>query len=41
MVGQRSQIVMTHPELVNFINQSRTATLATIGPNGIPLLVAI
>jgi PPOX class probable F420-dependent enzyme len=32
---------MTHDEIVTFIEQSRTATMATIGPNGLPHLVAM
>lgn len=39
--NQRSQIVMTDDEIAAFIAQSRTATMATIGPTGLPHLVAM
>ncbi len=39
--NQRSQIAMTDDEIATFIEQSRTATMATIGPNGMPHLVAM
>ena len=39
--NQRSQIVMSHDEIVRFIEQSRTCTMATIGPTGTPHLVAM
>ena len=39
--NQRSQIVMTDDEIAEFIERSRTATMATIGPNGVPHLVAM
>jgi PPOX class probable F420-dependent enzyme len=39
--NQRNQIVMTNDEIVDFVNRSRTGTLATIGPNGQPHLVAM
>jgi PPOX class probable F420-dependent enzyme len=39
--NQRAQIVMTDDEIRQFIERSRTATLATIGPNGLPHLVAM
>jgi PPOX class probable F420-dependent enzyme len=39
--NQRAQIEMTHDEIVQFIEESRTATMATIGPNGMPHLVAM
>jgi PPOX class probable F420-dependent enzyme len=40
-VNQRSQIVMADDEIEEFIRQNRTATLATIGPDGLPHLVAM
>ncbi len=39
--NERSKIEMTNDEVVSFIDQSRTATLATIGPAGVPHLVAM
>ncbi|HEX2577682.1 MAG TPA: pyridoxamine 5'-phosphate oxidase family protein, partial [Aquihabitans sp.] len=39
--NQRSQIEMTDAQVAAFIEQSRTATLATIGPSGVPHLVAM
>jgi len=39
--NQRSQITMTDAEIERFIEQSRTATMATVGPNGAPHLVAM
>jgi PPOX class probable F420-dependent enzyme len=39
--NQRAQIQMTHDEIVEFIEQSRTATMATVGPTGTPHLVAM
>lgn len=39
--NQRSQITMTDEEIEVFIEQSRTATMATIGPSGAPHLVAM
>ncbi len=39
--NQRSQITMTDQEIDVFIEQSRTATMATVGPNGAPHLVAM
>lgn len=39
--NQRSQIAMTDDEVTAFIDQSRTATMATVGPNGQPHLVAM
>ena len=39
--NQRNQIVMTDAEIVEFVGRSRTGTLATIGPNGQPHLVAM
>ncbi|MGP3705367.1 PPOX class F420-dependent oxidoreductase [Gordonia paraffinivorans] len=40
-VNQRSQIVMTDDEITEFVARSRTATLATFGPNGNIHLVAM
>ena len=40
-VNQRSQITMTDEEIAEFIEQHRTATMATIGPSGTPHLVAM
>ena len=34
--NQRSQIVMTDEEIAVFIDRSRTATMATIGPERHP-----
>lgn len=39
--NQRSQITMTDAEIDRFIEESRTATMATVGPNGAPHLVAM
>ena len=39
--NQRADIVMTPEEIREFIEQSRTTTMATVGPNGIPHLVAM
>ena len=39
--NQRSQIEMSDEEVVAYIERSRTATLATIGPTGVPHLVAM
>ena len=39
--NQRSQIEMTSEELTRFIEQSRTCTMATVGPGGMPHLVAM
>ncbi len=40
-VNQRSQIVMSDDEVRQFIDRQRTATLATIGPSGLPHLTAM
>lgn len=40
-INERSKIVMTDDEIREFIEQSRTATMATIGPTGMPHLVAM
>ncbi len=39
--NQRAQIQMTDEEIATFVEQSRTATMATIGPDGLPHLVAM
>lgn len=39
--NQRTQIQMTDDEVAGFIASSRTATMATVGPNGMPHLVAM
>lgn len=39
--NQRTQIQMTDEEVAAFIESSRTATMATIGANGLPHLVAM
>jgi PPOX class probable F420-dependent enzyme len=39
--NQRAQIVMSHDEITDFVNSSRTGTLATIGPDGQPHLTAM
>jgi PPOX class probable F420-dependent enzyme len=39
--NQRSQITMSDEEIVDFIERSRTATMATVGPDGTPHLVAM
>ena len=38
---QRAQIVMSQDEITDFVNSSRTGTLATIGPDGQPHLTAM
>jgi hypothetical protein len=38
---QRNQIVMTDEEITEFVARSRTGTMATIGPDGQPHLVAM
>jgi PPOX class probable F420-dependent enzyme len=40
-VNQRSQITMTEDEVATFLEQQRTATMATLGPSGAPHLVAM
>src|SRR3954470_1164269 len=40
-VNQRSQIEMSPEEIATFIEQRRTATMATIGKDGRPHLVAM
>lgn len=39
--NQRSQIVMSDEEITDFINNSRTTTMATLGADGQPHLVAM
>lgn len=39
--NQRAQITMTDAEIAGFIERSRTATMGTIGPSGLPHLVAM
>lgn len=39
--NQRSKVAMTDGEIASFLERSRTATMATIGPNGMPHLVAM
>lgn len=39
--NQRSQITMTDEEVWAFLDRSRTATMATNGPTGVPHLVAM
>lgn len=39
--NQRAQITMTDDEITTYIAQSRNATMATIGPDGVPHLVAM
>jgi PPOX class probable F420-dependent enzyme len=40
-VNQRSQIVLTDDQIGELLNASRSATMATIGPDGQPHLVAM
>ena len=40
-VNQRAQITMSDEEIATFVEQQRTATMATIGPTGMPHLVAM
>ena len=39
--NQRAQITMSDDEVAAFVERSRTATMATIGPTGTPHLVAM
>jgi PPOX class probable F420-dependent enzyme len=39
--NQRSQIVMSEAEVASFLEERRTATMATIGKDGMPHLVAM
>ncbi|WP_028652348.1 pyridoxamine 5'-phosphate oxidase family protein [Nocardioides halotolerans] len=34
MANQRAQVVMTHDEIVEFLHQQRSSTVATYGPQG-------
>lgn len=40
-INQRAKIVMADDEITEFIDRSRTATMATVLPNGRPHLVAM
>lgn len=40
-VNERAQIRMTEEEIAEFVERSRTATMATLGPEGVPHLVAM
>ena len=40
-VNQRAQITMSDDEVRAFLERSRTATMATVGPDGTPHLVAM
>jgi PPOX class probable F420-dependent enzyme len=40
-VNQRARIQMSADEVALFLRQSRTATIATVGPDGFPHLVAM
>jgi PPOX class probable F420-dependent enzyme len=39
--NQRAQITMTEAEIAEFVEHSRIATMGTIGPSGLPHLVAM
>jgi PPOX class probable F420-dependent enzyme len=39
--NERAKIVMTPAEVASFLERSRTATVASIGPDGLPHLVAM
>lgn len=39
--NQRRQIEMSDEEVADFVERSRTATMATVGPTGVPHLVAM
>lgn len=39
--NQRADIVMSEAEITDFVNRSRTGTLATVGPDGQPHLTAM
>jgi PPOX class probable F420-dependent enzyme len=41
MANQRATIVMSDTEVDEFLDQQRTITMATIGPSGMPHLVAM
>lgn len=40
-VNQRAQIVMSESEITEFLESSRIATMATVGPTGTPHLIAM
>jgi PPOX class probable F420-dependent enzyme len=40
-INQRAMIQMSDDEVAAFLDRSRTATMATIGPNGLPHLIAM
>jgi PPOX class probable F420-dependent enzyme len=40
-INQRAAVTMTEAEIEAFVSRSRTATLATKGPDGVPHLVAM
>ena len=40
-LNQRAQVAMTDAEVATFLEQQRTATFATVGPSGVPHLVAM
>ena len=40
-INQRAQITMSNDEIATFVEQSRTLTMATIGPKGFPHLIAM
>jgi PPOX class probable F420-dependent enzyme len=40
-INQRAQIVLSDAEIAEFVAHSRTATMGTIGPSGLPHLVAM
>ncbi|MFD4292656.1 PPOX class F420-dependent oxidoreductase [Rhodococcus sp. NPDC058505] len=39
--NQRAQVTMTDAEITEFVEHSRVATMATIGPHGAPHLIAM
>jgi PPOX class probable F420-dependent enzyme len=39
--NQRSQITLSEDEIAQYLERSRTATMATLGPTGVPHLVAM
>jgi PPOX class probable F420-dependent enzyme len=39
--NQRAQITLSDEEITTYVEQSRNATMATIGPDGVPHLVAM
>ena len=40
-INQRSQITMSDDEIATYLDRQRSATVATIGPSGLPHLVAM